>query len=138
MKNGIRKTLTGMISTAALIALVSGCASSPSASAPASAVKATRIVTLTAPMNHADVIQAASDSGQAAGLPDVTSRDSGTGIIEFGQFELPDGQISAQVAILPDQKLQITVKDSPEAEKTADLFRTKLEEKLKTVAPGNS
>jgi hypothetical protein len=142
MTNLIKNSLTSLVSSVALIALVSGCAS-PSASNKQTGAPAVRVVTLTGSVNNLNVLQAVADSGLAAGLPEVTSKDTGAGVVEFGQYQFPDGLISAQVAILPGQKLQITVKDSPEAEKTADLLRAKIEEKLKSVAqnsvaPGNS
>ena len=133
MTNLIKNSLTSLVSSVALIALVSGCAS-PSASNTHSGGPAVRVVTLTGSVNNVNVLQAVADIGQAAGLPEVTSKDTGAGVVEFGQYQFPDGQISAQVAILPGQKLQITVKDSPEAEKTADSLRAKIEEKLKSVA----
>ena len=62
----------------------------------------------------------------------MTKMDKANGIIEFGSFELPEMGLTAQVRLVSDTSLEITVRRGSafiarKVETQTDLFRDKIE-----------
>jgi hypothetical protein len=94
-----------------------------------------RTVATSGGLSRDQVVNAVIEAARAASLPAMTKMDKANGIIEFGSFELPEMGLTAQVRLVSDTSLEITVRRGSafiarNAEAQADAFRDRIAERL--------
>jgi hypothetical protein len=114
----------------ALTLLLVGCVHFPTKSAD---------ITYSPTTKQGDVIELAIEVARSMDFPPATKIDKANGIVEFGAFGHPMLGITAQVRVKSEGELEVNVTRGSEyvplgVDKTADEFRSKLEERLHEVA----
>jgi hypothetical protein len=103
-----------------------------------------RAIAINGGLSKDQVSNAVIEAARDASLPAMTKMDKANGIIEFGSFELPEMGLTAQVRLVSDTSLEVTVRRGSafiarKVEAQTDLFRDKIGERLaalqKAAAP---
>ena len=97
-----------------------------------------RTVATSSTLSKDQVLNAVIDAARDANLPAMTKMDKANGIVEFGSFELPEMGITAQVRLVSDTSLEITVRRGStfiplKAEAQTDAFRDRITERLAAI-----
>jgi hypothetical protein len=103
--------------------------------APSNAV---RTVAMSGSLDKDKVYNAVIEAARDTGLPPMTKMDKANGIIEFGSFELPEMGLTAQVRIVSDTSMELTVRRGSafipiKAESQGDTFRDQITKHLASL-----